>query len=34
MDLWREFHGPNAAYVLKRVERYRRDPHSGDPMHP
>jgi 2-oxoglutarate dehydrogenase E1 component len=32
MDLWREFHGPNAAYVLELYERYRRDPHSVDPV--
>jgi len=32
MDLWREFHGPNAAYVLELYERYRRDPHSMDPV--
>ncbi|MFB3817734.1 MAG: 2-oxoglutarate dehydrogenase E1 component [Candidatus Methylomirabilales bacterium] len=31
MDLWREFPGPNAAYVLKLYERYRRDPASVDP---
>ncbi len=32
MDLWREFHGPNAAYVLELYERYRRDPDSVDPV--
>ena len=31
MDLWREFHGPNAGYVLELYERYRRDPDSVDP---
>ncbi|MGQ0603919.1 MAG: 2-oxoglutarate dehydrogenase E1 subunit family protein, partial [Anaerolineales bacterium] len=30
MDLWREFHGPNAGYVLDLFERYRRDPASVD----
>jgi 2-oxoglutarate dehydrogenase E1 component len=31
MDLWREFQGPNAAYVAELYERYRRDPASVDP---
>jgi 2-oxoglutarate dehydrogenase E1 component len=26
MDLWREFHGPNAGFVLEQYDRYRRDP--------
>uniref|UniRef100_UPI0035B2E740 2-oxoglutarate dehydrogenase E1 component n=1 Tax=Promineifilum sp. TaxID=2664178 RepID=UPI0035B2E740 len=30
MDLWREFHGPNAGYVLDLYERYRQDPRSVD----
>ncbi len=30
MNLWREFHGPNAGYVLDLYERYRRDPASVD----
>jgi 2-oxoglutarate dehydrogenase E1 component len=30
MDLLREFHGPNAAYVIELYERYRRDPGSVD----
>ncbi|HSB68208.1 MAG TPA: 2-oxoglutarate dehydrogenase E1 component [Candidatus Methylomirabilis sp.] len=30
MDLWREFHGPNAGIVLELFERYRRDPASVD----
>lgn len=30
MDLWREFHGPNAAYVLELYERYRLDPEGTD----
>jgi len=28
MDSWRDFHGPNAAYVLDLYERYRQDPSS------
>mgnify|MGYP001375792392 CR=1 FL=1 len=31
MDLWQEFHGPNAAYVLELYDRYRQDPDSVDP---
>ena len=31
MDLWREFHGPNAGYVLELYEQYRRDPQSVAP---
>ncbi|MFO7322445.1 MAG: 2-oxoglutarate dehydrogenase E1 component [Chloroflexota bacterium] len=30
MDLWHEFHGPNAAYVLELYERYRNDPNAVD----
>jgi 2-oxoglutarate dehydrogenase E1 component len=30
MDFWREFHGPNAAFVLERYDRYRRDPNAVD----
>jgi 2-oxoglutarate dehydrogenase E1 component len=30
MDFWREFHGTNAAFVLERYDRYRRDPNSVD----
>lgn len=30
MNLWREFPGPNAAYVLELYDRYRRDPGSVD----
>jgi len=30
MDTWREFPGPNAAYVLDLYERYRHDPSSVD----
>jgi 2-oxoglutarate dehydrogenase E1 component len=30
MDLWSEFHGPNAGYVLELYERYLRDPRSID----
>ncbi len=29
-NLWREFHGPNAAYLLDLFERYERDPLSLD----
>ncbi len=28
MDLWSEFHGPNAGYVLERYEQFLRDPAS------
>ena len=31
MDLLREFHGPNAAYVLDLYDRYRKDPQAVDP---
>lgn len=30
MDLWGEFHGPNAGYIIELYERYRRDPNSVD----
>ena len=30
MNLWNEFHGPNAGYVVELYERYRRDPQSVD----
>ena len=30
MNFWREFHGPNAGYVLELYERYRNDPSSVD----
>jgi 2-oxoglutarate dehydrogenase E1 component len=30
MDVWRDFHGPNAGYVLELYEKYRRDPASVD----
>jgi 2-oxoglutarate dehydrogenase E1 component len=30
MDFWREFHGPNAGYLIESYERYRRDPGSVD----
>lgn len=29
-NLWREFHGPNAAYLLKLFERYEEDPQLVD----
>jgi 2-oxoglutarate dehydrogenase E1 component len=31
MNIWHEFHGPNAGYVVELYERYRRDPQSVDP---
>ncbi len=31
MDLWREFHGPNAGQVIELYEWYRRNPDSVDP---
>jgi len=31
MDLWQEFRGPNAGYVLDLYERFRNDPSSVDP---
>ena len=30
MNLWREFHGPNAGIVLELYDRYRRDPAAVD----
>jgi 2-oxoglutarate dehydrogenase E1 component len=30
MNLLREFHGPNAAYIIELYERYRQDPESVD----
>jgi 2-oxoglutarate dehydrogenase E1 component len=30
MDFWREFHGPNAGYIVECYERYRDDPASID----
>ncbi len=30
MDFWRDFHGPNAGYVLDLYDRYRQDPDSVD----
>jgi 2-oxoglutarate dehydrogenase E1 component len=30
MDLWRDFHGSNAAYVLELYERYCQDPQAVD----
>ncbi len=30
MDLWHEFHGPNAGYVLELYERYKNNPDSVD----
>lgn len=31
MEFWRDFHGPNAGYVLELYERYRQNPDSVDP---
>jgi 2-oxoglutarate dehydrogenase E1 component len=30
MELWHDFHGPNAGYVLELYERYRQNPQSVD----
>ena len=30
MDIWQEFHGPNAAYILELYERFVRDPQAVD----
>jgi 2-oxoglutarate dehydrogenase E1 component len=30
MDFWREFHGPNAGFVLELYDRYRQDPNAVD----
>ncbi len=30
MNLWREFHGPNVAYLLELFENFQEDPHSVD----
>ena len=30
MDTWRDFHGPNAGYVLDLYDRYRQDPSAVD----
>src|SRR5689334_14512706 len=32
MDLWNEFHGSNAAYVLDLFDRYQHDPASVNPQ--
>jgi 2-oxoglutarate dehydrogenase E1 component len=31
MDIWREFHGPNAGLVIELYDRFRQDPASVDP---
>lgn len=31
MNIWEQFHGPNAGYVLELYERYRQSPNSVDP---
>ena len=30
MNLWDEFYGPNAGYVLEQYERYRQSPDAVD----
>jgi 2-oxoglutarate dehydrogenase E1 component len=30
MEFWRDFHGPNAGYVLELYDRYKQDPESVD----
>jgi 2-oxoglutarate dehydrogenase E1 component len=30
MNIWQQFHGPNAGYILELYERYQQDPHSVD----
>ncbi len=30
MDIWHDFHGPNAGYILELYERYQRDPNAVD----
>ena len=30
MDLWQDFHGPNAGYIVELYERYRQNPDSVD----
>lgn len=30
MDIWHDFHGPNAGYVLELYDRYREDPDAVD----
>jgi 2-oxoglutarate dehydrogenase E1 component len=32
MNLWNDFQGPNAAYVLELYDRYRQNPNSVDPV--
>ncbi len=31
MNIYREFHGPNAGYILELYERYKKDPDSVAP---
>ena len=31
MDIWHDFHGPNAGYILELYDRYRSDPKTVDP---
>jgi 2-oxoglutarate dehydrogenase E1 component len=30
MNIWQEFHGPNAGYILELYEKYQKDPGSVD----
>ena len=30
MNIWQQFHGPNAGYILELYEKYQQDPHSVD----
>jgi 2-oxoglutarate dehydrogenase E1 component len=30
MNIWKDFHGPNAGYILELYDRYQRDPNSVD----
>ena len=30
MNIWHEFHGPNAGYILELYEKYQQDPNSVD----
>ncbi|HXV43162.1 MAG TPA: thiamine pyrophosphate-dependent enzyme, partial [Anaerolineae bacterium] len=32
MNIWRDFHGPNAGYILELYDRYQHDPNAVDPV--
>ena len=32
MDIWQQFHGPNAGYLFELYEKYQQDPQSVDPI--